>query len=322
MEFGVHLGNYGPAAGRDTITRLAAKAEELGFHSVWASDHIIIPAPFTPRYPYGINPYSPGGAFTPEATQNFYEPLVTLSFVAGATQRVRIGTSVLILPYRNQVAAAKMLSTLDALSNGRVILGVGMGWLEEEFRALGVSAFAERGALSDEYLQIFKELWTKDEPSFRGKYYEFAALRFFPKPVQKPHPPIWVGGHTPAALRRAATMGDGWHASRLGPEGMAQGVARLRELAAQAGRDAGALTISLRCNLHITAEARGAASREARRGGELVGTPGEIMEGLREYRQAGVDSIIFNIRPGASLAERVETMERFAQEVMPQLDRD
>lgn len=322
MEFGVHLGNYGPRAGRDTIATLAAKAEELGFHSVWASDHIVIPAQFTSRYPYGVNPYSPGGAFTPEATQNFYEPLVTLSFVAGSTQRVRIGTSVLIVPYRNPVTAAKMVSTLDALSNGRVILGVGMGWLEEEFLVLGVPAFAERGALSDEYIQIFKELWTKDEPSFRGKYYEFVPVRFFPKPVQKPHPPIWVGGHTPAALRRAATLGDGWHASRLGPEGMGQSVAQLRELAAQAGRDAAALTISLRCNLSITDEARGAASKEARRSGELVGTPDELGEGLREYRQAGVDSIIFNIRPGAPLAERLETLERFAQEVVPELNRD
>ena len=212
---------------------------------MWVSDHIILPREVDSFYPY-----SPDGVaiFRPDDT--YYEPLAALNFLAGCTQRVRLGTHVLILPYRNPVLTAKILATLDHLSGGRLILGAGVGWMEEEFEALGLDTFAERGAVTDEYIELYKELWTKDEPVFEGKYYQISGSGFQPKPAQKPHPPIWIGGHTGPAIRRAAVHGDGWMPiglrppAILEPEELAGKISRLRRLTAQAGRPEDAVEIT------------------------------------------------------------------------------
>jgi probable F420-dependent oxidoreductase len=211
---------------------------------MWFADHIIIPRHVQSFYPYAADGASP---FNPD--QPFYEPLSVLNFLAGCTQRIRLGTHVLIIPYRNPVVTAKILATVDVLSGGRLILGAGVGWMAEEFQALGVSTYAERGAVTNEYLRLFKALWTQEHPQFQGKYYQVSGVGFQPKPVQQPHPPIWVGGHSAPALRRAATLGDGWMPIGLRPQPLLEPaemegkIARLRALTRQAERPEDAVTI-------------------------------------------------------------------------------
>ena len=185
------------------IGSLGQRTEALGFHSLWLADHIVIPRQVRSPYPYAADRASP---FDPD--QPFYEPLSVLNFLAGCTEKVRLGMHVLIVPYRPAVYTAKILASIDALSGGRLIVGVGTGWMEEEFKALGLSTFRQRGAVTNEYLQAYKELWTKDDPLFRGTYVQFSGVGFQPKPMQQPHPPIWVGGsqrprfETHGAVRR------------------------------------------------------------------------------------------------------------------------
>src|SRR5438128_993134 len=193
MNFGVWLPNCRHLATPDIIRGAAVRAEQLGYDSVWVSDHVVVPHANIVNF-----------------GETVFDPLVTLAVVAGATRRVRLGTTVLIVPYRNAVVTAKMIASLDALSGGRVVLGIGAGWVGAESAALGVP-FAERGAMTDEYLAAMQELWTSRAPSFAGKYTRFSGLVFEPKPLQKPHPPIWVGGHSRAALRRAARPGAPRH---------------------------------------------------------------------------------------------------------------
>ena len=191
--FGTSVPTRGPLASPENLRSLAQRAEDLGFDHIWVSDHVILPREVDSFYPYASDGVA---TFLPD--EPYYEPLAALNFLAGCTQRVRLGTHVLILPYRNPVLTAKMIATLDVLSGGRVILGAGVGWMEEEFQALGLDTYKQRGAVTDEFIELYKELWTKDEPSFHGEHYQISGSGFAPKPVQKPHPPIWIGGtHRP-----------------------------------------------------------------------------------------------------------------------------
>jgi probable F420-dependent oxidoreductase len=184
----------------------ARRVESLGFDSVWVSDHVVIPFTIRSRYPYNATGDFPLSPSTP-----FLEPLTALAVVAGATERVRLGTSVLVLPHRHPVLLAKMLATLHALAPGRVILGAGVGWMREEIELLGAS-YERRGAWSDEALRVIRACWSEARPSFAGEFFRFDPVGFEPRPAPGALP-IWIGGHTPAALRRVATLGDGWHAS-------------------------------------------------------------------------------------------------------------
>ncbi len=206
MKFGFYLANTGPNATPDNLIAVAQKGEELGFDCAVVGDHIIIPKTIESPYPYTVNGEFPGGE-----GGDYLEQLTLLTFLAGATTKLRLVPSVMILPNRHPVIVAKTLATLDYLSKGRLTLGIGVGWMREEFEALDLPPFEERGAVSDEYLKAIIELWTSDEPEFHGKYVDFSGFTFLPKPVQKPHPPIWVGGQSRAAIRRAARLGDGWH---------------------------------------------------------------------------------------------------------------
>lgn len=209
LEYGVCLTNYGDVTSPEASIGTARLAEELGYASVWVSDHILVPEQF-------------GSEYGPE----FLDPFVCLSFAAAETSRVKLGTTVVVVPVRSPFAQAKMLSTLDYLSGGRVIFGIGVGWDHEEFEALGVP-FAERGALTDEYLDIMRELWCSDAPVFDGHYHQFRGAAFEPKPVQQPIS-IWVGGYGPAAVRRTARLGDAWHPSEMSPEKIAVGYEKLK----------------------------------------------------------------------------------------------
>ena len=205
MDFGCVFPNRGPLATPANLLRVAEKAEALGYDTVWFSDHIIIPTEVKSFYPY-----HPSGQMQFNPSEPYWEPLTAMSYVAGRTSRLRLGTSVLVLPYRNPVVTAKMLATLDVLSNGRVTLGAGVGWMEEEFNAIGLDTYSRRGTYSDECIRIFRELWTRDNPSFQGEFHQFSNVRCEPRPVQPGGIPIWVGGHTPQAIRRAARLADGW----------------------------------------------------------------------------------------------------------------
>lgn len=212
-QYGVCLTNYGDVTSPEASIGTAKLAEDLGYASVWVSDHILVPDTF-------------GSTYGPD----FLDPFVCLSFAAAETSRVKLGTTVVVVPLRSPFAQAKMLSSLDYLSNGRVIFGIGVGWDQEEFEALGVP-YTERGAMTDEYLDIMRELWSSNAPAFDGHYHRFKGAAFSPKPVQQPIP-IWVGGYGSAALRRATRVGAAWHPSEMPPEDIERSFETIRS-----GRD-------------------------------------------------------------------------------------
>jgi probable F420-dependent oxidoreductase len=314
MTFGCVLSQaiFGPTAGPEALRTLGQRAEVLRFHAVWLADHIVIPRQVNSSYPYDTGGDSPFDPALP-----FYEPLSALNFLAGCTERILLGTHVLIIPYRQPVYTAKILATLDALSGGRLIVGAGAGWMAEEFAALGLTNYAERGAVTDEYLRLFKEVWTKDDVEFRGKHVQVSGIGFQPKPVQRPHPPIWIGGHSGPALRRVAVLGDGWMPiglrppSLLQPVEMAQKVARLRTLLREANRPEDAVTISFTAPLVVTKSP--ASPRPL-----LQGSPEEVAADLRRYQALGVQNFNMNL-PGFDISEQAEAMDQFAREVVPLL---
>ncbi len=309
MRYGFYLPTRGAGATPDGLTRLVSCGEGLGFHSVVIADHIVFPVTIGSKYPYSLS-----GAFPGEG--DALEQLTLLAFIAARTERLRLVTSVMILPHRNPVLAAKMLATVDVLSEGRLTVGVGVGWLEEEFQALQAPAFARRGAVSNEYLEIFKKLWTEDPATHSGQFYRFEALRCLPQPVQKPHPPIWIGGHSQAALKRVARYGDGWHpvganpAVPLAPDELAGLIDRLRRLCDAEGRDFEALTISFKAPRYDPdAPAEGAERRP------FSGSDKQIIEDVRVYQSLGVSELIFDFRSD-SVDDSVARMERFAADIM------
>jgi probable F420-dependent oxidoreductase len=300
MQFGLSLPHFRRVASPEAIRRVAQRAEQLGYDGIWVSDHIVIPASAVDRF----------GSM-------FYEPLTVLGFAAACTSRVRLGTTVIILPYRNPLVTAKVLSTLDVLSGGRVTAGMAVGWTEDEFKALGVP-FQERGALSDEYIAAFKALWTQDKPAFHGRYVRFDNIAFEPKPVQKPHIPIWIGGNSKRAIRRAVALGDGWHPTRPLAEDVKAGVAYVKEVCEQRGRDPKSLTIAVREPLKFYDEAEASVRRRP-----FLGSAQKIIDDVGRYRDAGAQYCMLDTfySPPELAQETVESMlgtiERFAADVVP-----
>jgi len=309
MRYGFYLPTRGLTATPEALEVLLTRGEALGFSSVMVSDHVVFPVTIESKYPYTVNGAFPGGG-------DALEQLTLMAFVAAKTRLLRIVSSVMILPHRNPVVTAKMLATIDVLSNGRVTVGVGVGWMREEFRALATPDFDRRGAVSDEYIRIFKTLWTQNPASFEGTFYRFKPLRFLPQPVQKPHPPIWIGGHSPAALRRAARLGDGWHpvggiaAVPLRPAEMRASLDELRRLTEKEGRDPSRLTISFKAPVY-DAEVKDPEGRRP-----FSGTPEQVLEDVETYGKLGVSELIFDFRRDR-LDESLERMERFAALVRP-----
>jgi probable F420-dependent oxidoreductase len=307
MRVGIHGLNFGQVAGDiPTMLRLAMRADELGFDSVWVGDHIIIPTQIASAYPF-----SPSGTppFKPE--ESALEPLTLLSYLAGCTSRLQLGISVLIVPHRNPLYTAKVLSTLDVLSSGRVVCGVGSGWMREEFDALGLP-FDRRGAETDEWIRIFKVCWMDAEPEYHGRLYAFAKVKFEPKPIQKPHPPIWVGGNSRRAMRRAVEHGDAWHPGWLRPDQLAAQRLELEAIAAKAGRDPATLDITLLRPMQILDRPADGPRRA------LIGSAEQVAEDLRAYEQVGVNHVVLGFRTTHG-QEMLQQVERFAAEVKPQL---
>lgn len=315
MEYGFGIPTRGPLATTENLVKLARRAEELSFDILGVSDHVIIPRDIASIYPYSIS-----GEFSGDPSGECLEQLTLLTFLAGLTSRIRLLTSVMVVPHRPPVLTAKILASIDVLSNGRLILGIGAGWMREEFEALDTAPYDERGAVTDEYVRAFKELWTSDDPTFDGKYVQFSNVSFKPKPVQQPHPPIWVGGESPPALRRAARSGDAWYPIGSNPshpvgnlEQLNEYVERLHRLAEQAGRDPGEIDLAYSAGWYNDREEQTLPDGERR---VFTGTPEQIAGDIKAFEAAGVRHLMFNFQ-APTIEETLARLERFASEVRP-----
>jgi|TARA_B100001245_G_scaffold233069_1_gene216243 probable F420-dependent oxidoreductase len=240
--------------------------------------------------------------------------MTLLGFLAACTSRIKLGSTVIILPYRNPVVQAKMFASLDVLTNGRIICGVGVGWLEKEFEILGLD-YHQRGAMTDEFLGIMQALWSQPNPEFHGKYYDIDGIQFEPKPIQQPGIPVWVGGHTKAALRRTARYGSCWHTTRQTPEFVAENLLYLRERIEKEGRDQSEVTVSLKRSLHFTDMGMDEGGY-VRSGGSLVASTQEVIDDLHACQEVGIDQLTYDFRV-ESVSDCIKVMEHLAEHVLP-----
>jgi len=312
MEIGFGVPSRGPLATLDSIVKMTQAGEEMGYDIVMVSDHVVVPKTIDSKYPY-----SETGEFTSSASGEYMDQLTTLSYMAGMTSRIRLLTSVMVLPHRSPVLAAKMLSTIDVLSEGRLIVGCGIGWLKEEFEAIGAPAYEERGAVADEYLKVFKELWTNENPSYEGKYCSFSDITFAPRPVQTPHPPLWIGGESPPALRRAAALGDAWYPICSNPRfpvgtftQLAEYMERVRDNARKIDRDPDTMDFAYSVNWNNEVEAQ-IVNGERRL---LTGTPGQIVEDIKKLEDMGVRHLTLNLQDD-TIDGTLSRMDRFAEKI-------
>ena len=310
LTVGVDVGIYGRLATRDHIRELAALAESSGVESIWVADHVIFPTTVASSYPYSTT-----GAFPVDMTQEpLLEPMATMGVLVGATQRVMIGTAVLVMPYRNPVLLARMLVTLDVLSGGRMLLGVGVGWLAEEFAALEARPFAARGRVTDEWITIVKRLCQGGDVTFQGEHYQLGPVISSPGSVQRPHPPILIGGTSQAALRRAARLGDGWLSTGLCPAGLRARLHTLQQLCEAHGRRVTDLSLSHKLFLNIGEARIGAdGSRDAGTGSEA-----EIVDDLRRLVDLGYDRVIVRYRGSDAEAQR-QQLRMLIERIMPKV---
>ena len=307
MRIGVTVPNvHETLAERTTIEAVGRMADELGFDSVWCNDHLAIPGP---RDGGGAEPAYAAG-YGEQRRQNIYEPLIVLAFLAAVTRRVLLGTSVYLLALRNPLVAAKQAVSLDRLSDGRLVLGIGVGWLEGEFTALGVP-YRQRGSRTDEAIAVLKALCDQDSAEFRGHHHSFTAIEFLPKPVQRPHPPLWIGGRSDAALRRAARAGDAWHPSHLTVDELRRQIPELRAECERAGRAPDEVAVTTRRKL-VRDGSAGDADRV------LQGGAGAIAATVAELEQVGVAHLIVEL-PGSSEGELLESLDWFGREVLAEI---
>jgi len=295
-----------------SLVDVVVRAEALGFNSFWLGDHVIIPR----EVDDSAHQRDVGGKvrINDKTHLDVFEPVVTLAHLAAHTQTIRLGFSVLVIPYRNPVLTAKMLSSIDVLSGGRVVLGAGVGWMEGEFAALGAS-FNDRGAVTDEYLQVMIECWTQENPTFHGRFYDLEGIAFRPKPLQAPHVPIYIGGNGEPALRRAARIGQGWLPLFQSPEELRPKVARLRELRQTLGRtDAGPSVIaSVRVRLRPEDDPDGVWST---RNGPAV------QDLVTAYQESGVDELtLVIVESDLELSQLHDAMNWFAGELFSANDK-
>lgn len=307
MKFGVFLPVSGRAATRQTLMQAARQAESLGYDSVWSADRIIIPWKIDTTYPY-----SKDQTFIVPPDRPFLEPLTCLAFLAGCTETIQLGMSVLVLPYRHPLYWAKIATTIDQLSLGRLIMGIGVGWMAEEFAALG-APFKERGKVSDEQLKLLKVLWRDGRATFKGEHYQFEDIAFNPKPFQKPRLPIWVGGEGKFAQRRAGIFGDAWfpYFVKITPRELARRFELVLHSAREAGREPA--EVKLACCLPIELTRDPVPQQEE----YLKGSPAQIADAVRKFQQVGVVHIGLQFMI-PHWPERQDQIARFAEEVLPQ----
>jgi probable F420-dependent oxidoreductase len=284
MKLGISLFNFGPGASPASLRRWVQFAEDAGFSLVMVSDHVAVTPDVEAKYP-----------------APFFDSFTTLAWLAGITDEIELGTTVAVAPYRHPLMTARMAANIDQFSGGRLILGVGIGWAEQEYAALGVP-FRRRGAITDEYLAAIRKFWTADIVSMQGEFVSFANVHTAPRPVRSPHPPIWVGGSSPAALRRAVAYGDAWHPINPRLSFLRAGLAALRLAAEAAGRPMPALCPRIGLVLRDTA-----MDSEERRAGE--GTLSQVLESLEELANLGAAYVVLDTYPGKPADRRSATEE-------------
>jgi probable F420-dependent oxidoreductase len=304
MRVGISLPQLGPQASPENLIKAALRAEELGYDSVWVLERLLWP--LAPKEPY---PAAPDGRL-PETYQTVLDPIETLTFVAAHTVKVQLGTSVLVLPYHSPIQLARRIASLDVLSNGRVLVGVGAGWSRDEFEAVG-APFERRGARCDEFLRAMIELWTKDPVKFDGEFYHIPESKVGPKPVQKPHPPIYVAGFGQYTFDRAAKFGNGWNpAGIMSFEALEGMISQFRQTAERAGR--GGMEVVLRAFTMLFKEPAGSDRSP------MTGSLDQIREDTARLRDIGVTHLIqspptIGFDPNASIADMLVLMEQLIQ---------
>ena len=284
MKFGVFLPSHGPAKSPEAVRQVALAAEQTGFDSVWAADHVLVHE----RY----------------SDFCMIETFVTLGYVAAITERVTLGTTVLVLPQRDPILAAKQAAAVDQYSNGRLILGIGVGWMPDEYRFLRTD-FGQRGRIMDEWMDVMQALWREERPSFRGEWISFEASSFEPKPAQEGGPPLTIGGLSDAAIRRAATKGDGWQPIHVEPDAVAAGVAKLRAWSNGAPK---------KVIYHCRTEVGEGADPEVT---SMCGSVSAVIDRIGRYAEAGVEHMLFDFYTCPTADAIQSQMETIATEVFP-----
>ena len=312
MDFGIHIGTRGCLTTRENLMAVATAAEAQGYAIIGVADHLIVPVHTDVRYPYTADGIWPGAP-----TGECFDAIATLSFLAGVTNRVKLLTSVLVVPHRPAVLTAKLLTTADVLSGGRVIAGIGTGWMKEEFAALNTPPFEERGAVTDEYLAAWKSLWTQDNPSASGKHVNFDNVTFRPRPASPP--PIWVGGESAPALRRTARFGDAWYPVSNNaqillntPAKLKAGIDRLHQAAEKAGRDPASIDIGYVWFMppSWTERTNDDGSRRL-----FTGTSDDMLADAAAFRAVGVKHLIVYLQQ-PTIEQTLELQQRFAEDVV------
>lgn len=305
MDFGLFLPVSGRSASRRTLKEYAQFAEDLGFQQLWAAERLVIPWSIETAYPY-----AEGATFFVPPDRPFLESLTVLAFLAGCTEHIKLGVSVLVLPYRHPLHWAKAAATIDVLSEGRFTLGVGVGWMKEEFDALN-APFAARGRVSDEQLRMLRGALTEEHSSFDGEHFHFRDIGFNPKGYNRARLPIWVGGEGLAAQRRAARYGDAWfpYLVRITPTELASRWKNVQRQAAAVGRDPSAIALNLNLPIWVTEEA------VAQEPDVLRGTPEQLAAAIRPFREMGVQHLALQFMV-PHYPERLTQIERFATAVL------
>jgi probable F420-dependent oxidoreductase len=313
MQIGFNAPTTGALIEPDSLRRIITEGEALGFDYVTISDHIMVPRNLESKYPY-----TNSGEFPAGTAAAWLEQLATTAYIAALTERLRFVLSVMVVPHRPAVLTAKILSTIDYLSKGRLTLGIGVGWCREEFEAIAAAPFDDRGHVTDEWMAACKELWANDNPRFDGKYVKFADVVFTPKPVQQPIP-IWVGGESAPALRRIMRYADCWYPVGTNPQfpmntasRFKAGLARFRGFADKAGRDPATLQVALRV-------LAGPANRPRRfidgEGEMFTGSAADYVGDIKALQDLGVSAV--DVRLFATTLEgTIDNMRRFRDEVM------
>jgi len=292
MKFGFIIPHNFGLDDPDDVLNIGKRAEELGFDSVWVNHHIL----------------NVGYIFDRLGSKPYYDAITVLTWVAAHTERVRLGTTVLVLPYLNPLVLAKTLATVDVMSKGRLNVGVGVGALKPESDALG-STFETRGRYADESIKIMRELWESENPEFDGEFFSFSGVKFSPKPIQKPGPPILIGGASRAALRRVATLGDGWHPIQQSIADLKQNIATIHRLAEEAGRDPSEITVTVRTELDVL------DSRSDGTESPMIGTADQLLATIEQYEEIGVSELVLSV--STDDVERIQrTQDRFAAQVI------
>ncbi len=300
MKIGFGLPNIGPLGSPENIAQVAERAEALAYDSLWTIERLLWPV--KPQTPYPVTP----DGLLPEGYKHSLDPLDTLTFAAARTNKVALGTSVLDIPYYNPVMLARRLTTIDILSRGRLRVGLGLGWSKDEMDAAGAD-MKQRGAMADEFLQVLKAIWTTNPVKFEGKFFRVPESYINCKPVQKPHPPIYLAAFAPAALKRLATMADGWNPVAVPIAGMQQMLGAIQQMAKEAGRDPATLVMIVRANLHITEKPLG-SDRAI-----FAGTLDQIREDAQACAKIGAHELIYDVtfeKQAQSIAGWLALMER------------